>query len=47
MPTSLGINPSLMIAANALRVADHIADEMAATNAAAERKGVSYATREL
>ncbi|PIE14307.1 MAG: glucose-methanol-choline oxidoreductase [Rhodobacterales bacterium] len=28
MPTSMGVNPSLMIAANALRVADHIAAEL-------------------
>ena len=30
MPTSTGVNPSLTIAANALRVADHIAEEFSA-----------------
>ncbi|TCM49675.1 choline dehydrogenase-like flavoprotein [Rhizobium sp. PP-F2F-G48] len=33
MPTSLGINPSLTIAANALRVADRLAEDIAATEA--------------
>mgnify|MGYP000391869370 CR=1 FL=1 len=38
MPSSMGVNPSLMIAANALRVADIIADHK---EAAAENREVS------
>ncbi|WEK03730.1 MAG: GMC family oxidoreductase [Candidatus Devosia phytovorans] len=43
MPTSTGINPSLTIAANALRIADAIAGQLRADPAGATRKETSHA----
>jgi choline dehydrogenase-like flavoprotein len=40
MPTSLGINPSLTIAANALRVAERLAKEMNAPDVSLERRRI-------